>query len=174
MAGRTVLCPPRRSGVRAIAAVLATLAFAAGMALAPAVPGLAADAQDGASGLSADHALTPEPGNPARGRLIVRDLDRASCLICHAMPIPEEPDHGTIGPDLAGVGARHSLGALRQRLIDPRAFNPQTIMPSYYRTDGLTDVLEMHRGRTIYTAQELEDVLAYLATLADPAPAGQP
>ena len=109
--------------------------------------------------------LTTEPGNPARGRLIVRDLDRASCLICHALPIPEEPDHGTIGPPLHGIGAHLSVAEMRQRIIDPKAANPDTIMPSYYRTTGLRDVLEIYRGRPIYTAQQVEDVVAYMATL---------
>jgi sulfur-oxidizing protein SoxX len=114
--------------------------------------------------------LTDEAGNPARGRLIVADLGKASCLICHAMPIPEEPDHGTIGPPLHGIGARFTAAELRQRIADPKALNPDTIMPAYYRTEGLTGVLERYRGTTIYSAQELEDVLAYLVTLTEPGP----
>lgn len=109
--------------------------------------------------------LTAEPGNPGRGKLIVRDLERASCLICHAMPIPEEPDHGNIGPPLDGIGSRLTAPELRQRIVDPRAFNPDTIMPGYYRLADLRGVGAEWVGRTIYTAQEVEDVVAYLATL---------
>ncbi len=111
--------------------------------------------------------LTQEPGNPARGRSIVRDTGKATCLICHPMPIPEEPDHGAIGPPLAGVGSRYSVAQLRQRLVDPKSINPDTVMPSYHATGTLYRVLEQFRGRPIYTAQEIEDVVAYLASLTE-------
>lgn len=108
-----------------------------------------------------------QPGNPARGRQIVRDVNNATCLICHAMPIPEEPDHGEIGPPLHGVGSRYTVEELRLRLVDPKAINPDTIMPSYFRAEGFTRVSEAFRGRPIYTAQQIEDVVAYLATLTE-------
>ena len=50
-------------------------------------------------------------------------MNKATCLICHAMPIPEEPNHGTIGPPLAGVGARRTAGELRLRLVDATRVN---------------------------------------------------
>ncbi len=112
--------------------------------------------------------LTAEPGNPARGRQTVRDMTHVTCLICHALPIPEEPDHGEIGPPLAGIGSRYSAGALRARLMDPKAFNPESIMPAYFRTDGLNRVGAEFRGRTIYTPQQIEDVVAYLLSLKEP------
>jgi sulfur-oxidizing protein SoxX len=112
--------------------------------------------------------LTPIPGDATRGRALVRDLGKASCLICHAMPIPEEPNHGDIGPPLAGVGSRASAGDLRRRLVDAAAENPQTVMPPYFRSEGLHGVLGSYRGQTIYTAQDIEDVIAYLLTLTVP------
>jgi sulfur-oxidizing protein SoxX len=115
-----------------------------------------------------DRPLTDAPGNPGRGRLIVRDTARATCLICHSLPIPEEPDHGRIGPSLAGVGSRLTPAELRLRLVDPKAVNPDTIMPSYFRTEGLHRVAEGYRGQTIYTAQQIEDVVAYLSGLTAP------
>jgi sulfur-oxidizing protein SoxX len=121
----------------------------------------------GAAAQEMPEPLTAEPGNPERGRLVVRDLGAASCLICHAMPIPEEPDHGDIGPPLHGVGARFTPAELRQRLVDPKAIDPDTVMPSYYQLEGLRDVLGRFVGRTIYTAQQIEDVVAYLATLTE-------
>lgn len=114
--------------------------------------------------------LTAEPGNPGRGRTIVRDMGRVTCLICHAMPIAEEPDHGGVGPPLSGVGARLSPGDIRLRIVDPKVLNPQSIMPSYYRIDGLNRVGAAYRGRTIYSPQEVEDVVAYLASLRETAP----
>lgn len=118
-----------------------------------------------AVGPAMDRPLADRPGDPARGRAVVRDLSKATCLICHAIPIPEEPDHGDVGPPLAGVGARLSVGEIRQRIVDSTAVNPATVMPAYFRTEGLHRVGAAFRGRTIYTAQEVEDVVAFLATL---------
>lgn len=118
-----------------------------------------------AAGPSLDRPLTDRPGDPARGRAVVRDPTKATCLICHAMPIADEPDHGDVGPPLAGVGARLSVGELRQRIVDPTVANPATVMPPYFRTQGLDRVGAAFRGRTLYTAQEVEDVVAFLATL---------
>lgn len=109
--------------------------------------------------------LTDTPGNPARGREIVRDINRATCLICHALPIPEEPDHGSIGPDLQGVGSRYTAGELRLRVVNPQLVNPDTLMPAYHRVDDLYRVSGEYRGEPIYTAQQVEDVVAYLSGL---------
>ena len=76
--------------------------------------------------------LTSEPGDPAKGKKIVTDASNATCLICHAMPIPEQPDHGNLAPDLTGIGSRYTAGQLRLRIVNPKAFNPDTIMPAYY------------------------------------------
>lgn len=112
--------------------------------------------------------LTAQRGDAERGRAIVRDAANASCLICHHMPIPEEPDHGNIGPDLAGVAARYSEGELRLRVVDPKFLNPNTVMPAYYSTQGLNRVETEYLGRTIYSAQDVEDVVAYLLSLNPP------
>ncbi len=112
-----------------------------------------------------DQPLTDTPGDAARGLTLVRDMTRASCLICHALPIPDEPDQGDIGPALAGVANRYAAGELRLRLVDARRINPDTVMPPYHATDGLNRVLGRFQGQPIYSAQEVEDVLAYLLTL---------
>ncbi|MBL8698255.1 MAG: sulfur oxidation c-type cytochrome SoxX [Alphaproteobacteria bacterium] len=122
-------------------------------------------AEERAGGPAIGEPLTAIPGDPARGRQVVRDTGKATCLICHAMPIPEEPDHGTIGPPLAGVARRATAGELRQRIVDATAINPATVMPPYFRADRLHRVLARHRGESIYTAQDVEDVVAYLLTL---------
>lgn len=111
--------------------------------------------------------LTGRPGDPARGRAIVADRTRGLCLLCHAGPFPEERFQGDLGPDLAGVGGRRSVGQLRLRLVDGRALNPGSIMPSYHKVDGLARVSAAWRGRTILEAAEIEDVVAFLATLRD-------
>lgn len=109
--------------------------------------------------------LTDQPGDSFRGWQIVRDASNATCLICHAMPIPDEPNHGNIGPDLTNVGERFTAAQLRLRIVDPKMINPATVMPSYYRLRDLNDVEAQYAGQTIYSAQDVEDVVAYLLTL---------
>ena len=111
--------------------------------------------------------LTGRPGDPARGERIVRDPDKATCLICHALPIEGEPDPGNIGPPLHGIARRYTEGELRLRLVDPKRFNPETAMPSYYARDAHYRVAAEYRGRSIYSASEIEDVIAYLLTLRE-------
>lgn len=113
-------------------------------------------------------ALTDEPGNRFRGELIVRNPANASCLICHRMPIPDEPDPGNIGPDLAGIATRYTAAELRLRLVDPKIINPSTVMPAYYSLRNLNRVEEQYVGQTIYSAQDIEDVVAFLLTLTEP------
>jgi len=109
--------------------------------------------------------LTDEPGDPERGRRIVLDREGGDCIICHAMPLPQRQFHGTVGPPLDGIGGRYSAGELRLRLVDPKVLNPDTIMPAYYKVEGLHRVLERYRGKPMLTAQQVEDVVAYLLTL---------
>jgi sulfur-oxidizing protein SoxX len=108
---------------------------------------------------------TAEPGDAARGRAIVANRQLGLCLLCHTAPIPEERFQGNLAPDLAGAGARWSESQLRQRLVDARRFNPESIMPAYYRSTDLTRVGSAWRGKTIFSPQQLEDVVAYLVTL---------
>jgi sulfur-oxidizing protein SoxX len=107
--------------------------------------------------------FTDTPGDAARGREVVA-ARLASCLYCHAVPGPER-FMGTIGPGLAGVGGRYTPGQLRLRVADPTRVNPAAVMPAYFRVDGLDGVAQNLRGRPILSAQELEDVVAYLSTL---------
>lgn len=110
--------------------------------------------------------LTGAPGDPARGRAIVLKREN-TCLLCHSGPFPDERFQGDLSPSLAGAGARWSEGQLRLRLVDASRLNPATIMPSYYRVDGLTRVAPAWRGKPILTAEQIEDVVAYLATLRE-------
>jgi sulfur-oxidizing protein SoxX len=114
--------------------------------------------------------LTGAPGDAARGRAIVVDRTRGLCLLCHAGPFSEERFQGNLAPDLTGVGGRLSPGQLRLRLVDGRALNPETIMPSYYSLAGLARVGRAWQGRPILSAAEIEDVVAFLATLRQAGP----
>ena len=110
--------------------------------------------------------LTAQAGDPVRGRAIVLNRAESSCVLCHAVPDSKDPS-GTIGPPLAGVGARLNPGQLRLRLVDSTRLNPDSPMPAYYRVDGLTRVAAAYQGKSILSAQQIEDMVAYLASLKD-------
>jgi sulfur-oxidizing protein SoxX len=110
--------------------------------------------------------LTNKPGDATRGRALV--IDRAStCILCHSGPFPELKFQGDLAPGLAGAGSRWSEGQLRLRLVDASHFNAATIMPSYYRVDGLERVGAAWRGKPILSAEQIEDIVAYLVTLRE-------
>lgn len=109
--------------------------------------------------------LSGRPGDPAEGRAIFAEEARGHCVLCHAVDSLDVPFQGNIGPDLSGIGARRSAGELRLVIADARRVYPGTIMPSYYRTEGLSQVAAGDRGRPVLSAQEVEDVTAYLMTL---------
>jgi L-cysteine S-thiosulfotransferase len=111
--------------------------------------------------------LTGTAGDPARGRAIVLDRRLGACLLCHTGPFPDERFQGTLAPNLSGAGSRWSAGQLRLRLVDATRLNPDTIMPPYYRVDGLVRVGSAWRGKPILTAEQIEDVVAFLLTLRD-------
>ena len=106
-------------------------------------------------------------GGPVRGREVVLDRRLGACLLCHTGPFAEEKFQGTLAPDLSGTGSRSSEGELRLRLVDPTRLNPDTIMPAYYRVEGLNRVDPAWRGKPILTAEQIEDVMAFLLTLRD-------
>jgi sulfur-oxidizing protein SoxX len=110
--------------------------------------------------------LTGAPGDAMRGRALV--LERTStCILCHSGPFPEEKFQGDLAPSLSGSGSRWSEGQLRLRLVSASRLNPATIMPSYYRVDGLDRVATAWRGKPILSAEQIEDIVAYLATLRE-------
>jgi len=111
------------------------------------------------------NAAQAQEGNAEAGRAIVANRQVGLCLLCHSAPIPEERFQGNLAPDLSGVGDRYTRSELRQRIADSSAINPSTIMPSYAKTAGLARVAPAYRDKPIFTAQQIEDVVAYLATL---------
>ena len=130
------------------------------VALACTVP--VAEAQD-----AIPQSLTGSRGDPARGRAIVANRQVGLCLLCHSGPFPEERFQGNLAPDLSGAGRRWTEGQLRLRVVDSSRINPATIMPAYHRTEGLTRVAPAYRGKPILTAEQIEDVVAFLLTLGD-------
>jgi sulfur-oxidizing protein SoxX len=110
--------------------------------------------------------LTPTRGDAARGRVLI--VERSStCILCHSGPFPEQKFQGDLAPSLAGSGSRWSEGQLRLRLVDASRLNAATIMPSYYRVDGLQRVGTLWRGKPVLSAEQIEDIVAYLVTLRE-------
>jgi len=111
--------------------------------------------------------LTDEKPNVENGRRIVTERQTGLCVLCHSGPFPEVRFQGNIAGNLAGTGSRWSEAQLRLRLVDASRLNPQTLMPSYYRTAGLARVGWQWRGQPVLSAQQIEDVVAFLRTLRD-------
>lgn len=110
--------------------------------------------------------LTGAAGDATRGRALV--VERSStCILCHSGPFPEQKFQGDLAPDLSGSGSRWSEGQLRLRLVDASRLNAATIMPSYYRVDGLDRVGTLWRGKPILSAEQIEDIVAYLGSLRE-------
>jgi sulfur-oxidizing protein SoxX len=137
--------------MRAFAAVLLTFACVSARAQAPSIA----------------QPLTAEAGDAARGRAIVANRQLGLCLLCHSGPIPQERFQGNLAPSLDGAGARWSAGQLRMRMVDAGSFNPATIMPSYFKPGGGARTPAALQGKTILSAQQVEDVVAYLQTLVE-------
>ena len=108
--------------------------------------------------------LVPVAGDAARGKQVVSGRD-SNCLLCHSVPDAGVRFMGNLGPSLAGVAARLTEAQLRLRIVDSLRLNRDTIMPSYYRMDGLKQVGAAWRGKPVLTAQQVEDTVAYLLTL---------
>ena len=109
--------------------------------------------------------LTGKPGNAANGRKLAINRKLGNCLACHVMPIPEQTFHGLVGPDLNGVASRRSAGEVRLLIVNPKLANPDTIMPAFYRKDGLHRVMKKFQGKTMLSAEQVEDLVAYTMTL---------
>jgi sulfur-oxidizing protein SoxX len=113
-----------------------------------------------------DQSLTVAPGDVARGRALIAERS-STCILCHSAPLPEIRFQGDLAPSLAGAGSRFSIPQLRLRLVDASRLNPATIMPSYYRVDGLERVGRNWQNKPILSAEQIEDIVAYLASLRD-------
>jgi sulfur-oxidizing protein SoxX len=112
--------------------------------------------------------LSGQPGDPIKGRIIVTSRQTGLCILCHAGPFPEERFQGNLAPDLKLSVAYLSAAQLRARLVDPSKTNANTIMPAYFRIDHLQRVAPPFAGKTVLSAQEIEDVIAYLLTIKTP------
>ena len=113
--------------------------------------------------------LSGKPGDPKAGKKWFTGRKLGNCLACHQNPdAKDEPFHGEVGTVLEGVGSRYSESQLRAILINSKAvFGDQTMMPAFYKTTGYNRVLKNFKDKTILSAQQVEDVIAYLQTLKE-------
>lgn len=111
--------------------------------------------------MSAAHAA----GDPGRGAALAASRSGGLCTLCHALPGVPAHLAGDIGPPLHGVGARLDAAALRERLLAPQRFNPDTVMPAYGAVTGLQQLPAALRGRPLLSPAQIDDLVAWLETL---------
>lgn len=107
-------------------------------------------------------------GKVDRGKAVFIDRERGHCLLCHQVRQINESFQGNIGPDLSNIGARLGADELYKRIADPTEQNPNTVMPAYYRTHGLIQVAQAYQDQPVLTAEEMDDLVAFLLTLQQP------
>lgn len=146
--------------------------LAAVILIAAALPSAAQDVRDGnllpytVKDFAIEAPLNGKPGDPAKGRQWAITGGQGNCVICHRLPIPEvEFRIGNIGPDLNGVASRLSPAEIRFRIVNPKLLNEETIMPAYYRVGGLNRVQPNFQNKPMLSAEQVEDLVAYLSTL---------
>ncbi|MDP5085618.1 MAG: sulfur oxidation c-type cytochrome SoxX [Yoonia sp.] len=119
--------------------------------------------------------LSGQAGDPAAGLQIMVSRGKGNCIACHQVTaLQEYPFHGDVGPILDGVGGYRTAEELRGILANPKMTFEGTIMPAFYRTSGFNRPGNAFTGKAaegelapLLTAQEIEDVVAYLQTLQD-------
>lgn len=120
--------------------------------------------------LQVTQSLTDVPGDAAAGRKIFANRKLGNCLACHAASEQSEQlFHGEIGPSLDGVGGRYPEGLLRTVVINAKkVFSESTLMPGFYTLANGERVAKKFQGKTILSAQQVEDLVAYLKTFKQP------
>jgi sulfur-oxidizing protein SoxX len=119
--------------------------------------------------------LTGVAGDPAAGAKVMVNRGKGNCIACHeTTALLDSPFHGEVGPTLDGAGSRWTEEELRGLVANAKITFDGTIMPSFYKSTGFYRVGDAYTGKAgsdptapILTAQEVEDVVAYLMTLKD-------
>ena len=115
-----------------------------------------------------EQSLTGKAGDPAEGRKAFMGRKLGNCLACHEnSDMAEQPFHGEVGPSLDGVGDRWNAAELRGIISNSKEMFPETIMPAFYIDSGYERPLEDFAGKSILSAQQVEDIVAYLLTLTE-------
>lgn len=112
--------------------------------------------------------LSGAPGDAASGAKVFANRKQGNCLACHQNgDMPDALFQGEIGPSLDDVGNRWEEAELRGIVANAKKVFEGTIMPGFYRGEGYVRPLEKFAGKPILTAQQVEDVVAYLMTLKE-------
>ena len=110
--------------------------------------------------------LTGAPGNADAGKKVFLTRTLGNCLACHQVSaLKSEEFHGEFGPSLDGVASRYNTAQLRLIVADPKRIFTDTVMPAFYKNDGLSRVRPEFAGKPVLTAAQVEDVVAFLETL---------
>ena len=109
--------------------------------------------------------LAAGTADPVAGQRLFVAREGGHCVLCHQVSGLDAAFQGNLGPGLDGIGTRLNTAQIRLRVVDSSLLNPDTIMPAYYRTEGLEQVAGEYRGKTVLTGQQVEDIVAWLATL---------
>lgn len=112
--------------------------------------------------------LTQTAGDAIRGAQIFAARDQGHCVLCHQIGAIDVPFQGNVGPALDLVAARLDAAQIRLRIVDYQRVVDGALMPSYYRTDGFHQVGDPYKDKPVLTAQQVEDLVAYLVTLGAP------
>ena len=112
--------------------------------------------------------LTGVAGNVEEGRKVFMNRKLGNCLACHVnSDMSEQSFHGEVGPELDGAGDRWSEAELRAIVANSKEVFEGTIMPAFYKDSGYERPLDKFAGKSILSAQQVEDVVAYLLTLKE-------
>ena len=154
-------------------ATVAALAFAATPLFAETLPGDIQWAEDG----SVAESLSGAPGNPEEGAVVMTTNALGNCVACHQIgSMPDVPFQGTIAPELTGAADRWTEAQLRGIVIDAKHTFPESFMPGMYKVGPFIRPGVAYTGKApespddikpILTAQQVEDVVAYLMTLKE-------
>jgi sulfur-oxidizing protein SoxX len=122
-----------------------------------------------AAGLAASCAHTERAaplvaaGDPARGREVFVSRDTGRCVLCHRAP--GVTPAGNVGPPLGGIGSRLDAAELRARIADITKVYPDSVMPTFHRTEGLVRVAPQYAGKPVLDSQQVEDLVVFLGTM---------
>ncbi len=109
--------------------------------------------------------LVDVAASPAEGERVFIEREAGHCVLCHQVDGLDAPFQGNLGPVLTGIGSRLSEAQIRLRIVDASQLNPDTIMPPYYRRTGLEQVAAGYGGQTVLSAEQIEHLVAWLASL---------